>query len=190
MITEPDISGAVFYSVVMKEDGKEESVVKNSTQTEVTFDNLTPGRWFEFYLLTVGVEGQINTERSGVIRIQTVPATPKNLRSVEVSTSSVSLTWDAVTGNLLLLRQMWPYEGQIYFCNAFLRRQVGSSHFWKRNKVKSCVKVDSSQVKSIHEKLTRVKPWLQSSQAYESLLESSQGKSWKLTRVKSCQVKS
>ncbi|XP_076820780.1 uncharacterized protein LOC143466065 isoform X6 [Clavelina lepadiformis] len=98
IVTWPKIKGALFYRVTVRNLAREDTSAVEIEEASTRLTSLTPGTWYEIIVNSVSQDGKINPEGSEPLRKQTVPALPADVRVINTTTSSFTVTWRLVTG--------------------------------------------------------------------------------------------
>nr|CAB3265300.1 receptor-type tyrosine-protein phosphatase eta-like [Phallusia mammillata] len=94
-----DMKGATSYNVKVKQTSSGNVIDDvTTTKSDVTIGGLEPGIIYDFTLNSVGTKDRVNMQDEVTITQQTVPANPENLYISDVTTTSVTASWDDVTG--------------------------------------------------------------------------------------------
>ncbi|XP_076820779.1 uncharacterized protein LOC143466065 isoform X5 [Clavelina lepadiformis] len=98
VLTWQDAPGAVSYQMTSRNLATNDTATIESEEASTRLTSLTPGTWYEIIVNSVSQDGKINPEGSEPLRKQTVPALPADVRVINTTTSSFTVTWRLVTG--------------------------------------------------------------------------------------------
>ena len=93
--------GAVSFTLDISSNNTDYDVTVQSAVNSYVMENLVPGGWYVVTVTSFGANNRNNPTPSDELVFQTAPLPPSNIEVTQVATDRISLSWDAVLGNLL-----------------------------------------------------------------------------------------